>query len=129
MANVVFETRKEAEAFALTQEQLHKVVKLAAKQYAVEVLAVDEDKPVAEAAPAARGTTKVAKVHNMLQSGGASVPFIAAELEISKIAAQSLIGDLKRKGIVVLRRVLDDKTGIYYCPSVVEDEGTVNADA
>jgi biotin operon repressor len=56
----------------------------------------------ASASKPEKGPTKKDKVHDMISAtGGASVDDIATELNVSEVAARSLISDLKRAGIAV----------------------------
>lgn len=50
---------------------------------------------------AAKPATKKSQVETMLREGSASVQQIAEKLSISKQAAYSLIGDLKRGGVAI----------------------------
>ena len=50
---------------------------------------------------AAKPATKKSQVETMLREGGASVQQIAEKLSISKQAAYSLVGDVKRSGVTI----------------------------
>ncbi|AZO00342.1 hypothetical protein EJ066_26235 [Mesorhizobium sp. M9A.F.Ca.ET.002.03.1.2] len=50
---------------------------------------------------AAKPATKKSIVEEMLRGGGVSVAAIAEKLSISKPAAYSLIGDVKRSGVAI----------------------------
>lgn len=50
---------------------------------------------------AAKPATKKSQVEAMLRESGASVQQIAEKLSISKQAAYSLIGDVKRSGVTI----------------------------
>ncbi|TIX17245.1 MAG: HTH domain-containing protein [Mesorhizobium sp.] len=50
---------------------------------------------------AAKPATKKSQVETMLREGGVNVAQIAEKLSISRQAAYSLIGDLKRGGIAI----------------------------
>jgi hypothetical protein len=53
-------------------------------------------------APVVRTTTKKQHVYNMLsQPGGATVAAIAQSLQIGKVAARSLIGDLRAQKVAI----------------------------
>lgn len=73
---------------------------------------------------ASKGPTKKDRVQDMLSTGnGATVEDIAAALEISDIAARSLISDLKRAGIIVTSAKGEDKKTYYTAPArVTSDE-------
>lgn len=51
--------------------------------------------------------TKKSQVEEMLRQGGVSVQQIAEKLSISKQAAYSLIGDVKRSGVVITGALQD----------------------
>ncbi|MBZ9774385.1 HTH domain-containing protein [Mesorhizobium sp. CO1-1-8] len=55
----------------------------------------------APAAPAEKPQTKKSRVLEMLNGGGVSVAEIADKMSISKQAAYSLIGDVKRGGAAI----------------------------
>ncbi|UVK39040.1 hypothetical protein LHFGNBLO_000354 [Mesorhizobium sp. AR10] len=57
--------------------------------------------------PVALRQTKKSQVLEMLNGGGVSVVAIADALSISKQAAYSLIGDVKRSGVVISGAVKD----------------------
>ncbi|MGX8011668.1 hypothetical protein ACVDG8_023185 [Mesorhizobium sp. ORM8.1] len=57
--------------------------------------------------PAAKPATKKSQVEEMLRGGGVSVAAIAEKLSISKQAAYSLIGDVKRGGVAVTGALKD----------------------
>ncbi|MHC2797418.1 putative ArsR family transcriptional regulator [Mesorhizobium jarvisii] len=61
------------------------------------------------AAAAGKPQTKKAQVLEMLNAGGISVADIADKLSISKPAAYSLIGDLKRAGVAISGAMKDGK--------------------
>lgn len=57
--------------------------------------------PKSKKETAAKPQTKKAQVLDMLREGGVSVTAIAEALSISKQAAYSLIGDVKRGGVAI----------------------------